>query len=364
MPSKFTRVLCVVLFTVPWSIAISFAQNQAVTGPLVDLRGGSYGANYGAQLKLGLERMRFHLDLQTPIQEQGATPYSSLLDTDPLSLEIDGTTLWVAELKLGFGWNDNFRASLGISGSVPRQVAVRSEASPSIGSTATGGRVGISRWTGSELQWWRVDLSGTYFWSSMVGITAGVMWDRVSVNLSDPFPRPSTTIIPSTNLLVNNIDSITADVSARFSVYYVGIVSEVANFKGSLLLGPAGVIVDAPLRLTERGLYGLAFVPPIFLLDYDKISETSAYRFSRPGFFLEGNIEYTRNVTSSFEVSFWGQASLLQASGDGSVDLNTNNSGAIWFIFPFSSGVEASSEGSGSLRRSILSGGVSASLAF
>jgi len=122
--------------------------------------------------------------------------------------------------------------------------------------------------------------------------------------------------------------------------------------------------VEAPLTLTERGLYGLAFLPPVLLLDYERLSETARYHFSKPGFFVEGSAEYSRNVTNNFDVSFWIQASWLHVTGQGEVDLNAQNAGNVWFVFPFSGGVDASSSGSSTLRRSIVSGGVTAALAF
>jgi len=203
---------------------------------LLGLPGGPQEANYKARVRLGLQRFGLHVNLGIPPQDQGATPYSSLLDTDPLSLDIDDTTLWVAGITLEFGLADGLGASVSALGSIPRDVVVRSEVSPAVGSAALGVPVGISHWRGSELEWWQIDLSIAYrFWGN-AGVIAGIRWDRTSAALSDPFPPPSTTIIPISNALVNNIDSLTGHLRTTFTAFYVGILWAPSNYNYSFAI--------------------------------------------------------------------------------------------------------------------------------
>jgi len=291
--------------------------------------------------------------------------YGSLLDLFPLDAKIQSADLAVGTFRLDAQTTPFCGLFGSVSANIPRTVGVKALQGPAIGIL---GPPQEWRWTGSGFQWSEFEFGGWLRISPPVNLVGGIRFDRVSVRFSHPEPVPGYsffTIFP----LPPAFRTVTfpdygGDLNTFFTIPYVGCEMLGSYFKGSLLIGSAGVRLRIPLELTHAGPY---ITGPIFgALGRRDLSEQAEYTFKKPALFLEASLESNFRVGSLY-LTLWARGNWLRAQGAGEVNLAGQSSAFLTILgttFTLPKPFSASSDGPSNLTMYMLDLGLSGAIYF
>jgi len=208
------------------------------------------------------------------------------------------------------------------------------------------------KWTGTQVEWWSVDGGIGYRFCPGAGLLVGSRWDRLSLVPSDPSDASGSPV----NYDVAGILSERAysDILATTWIPYFGIELTGRFFRSSLLWSPLGnAALRVPLRYTRLITSIVPFVPRNTNVEY-------AFKLRRPGVFLEGNFDYQMTFGGTLGLGIWFRGTWLKMIGDGDMSQDFHYRDARG-IFP---ALYENQEGTGTYSRSMVAGGLSASLEF
>ena len=273
-----------------------------------------------SSLQVGYQRLGFNLNLPTRPPSFGAAQGIPLFGSIDLNFE-DANT-WVGALELGADVGPNLYVFLRGEANAPRGVDVITGESD-VGMYSARNPY---QWRGSGLEWWVVELGGSYAFPGDISFLAGFRVDHLSLKLRDPVDRAGNPVnfaiqqafpgINDNGLTISQSENAFGDLQTKLWIPYLGVSIDGVNYRMKIIWSPfAWAKVSVPLRLLKS--FGIQ--ETFFSFSRDEAFDLR-YRVLNPACLLEGTFEYDVDVNDALGLQLWCRYSWLNTRGSGDMD--------------------------------------------